>query len=454
MFRKYSIVECATNKQQLEAFSTLIQSQTGTIRIRSMNPCFEVPQSTMPVSSERIEDGPLMYKFKDPPLGIGALSTVYAAKAVPKGLLAAKPLQLLQSVRRKSLWSAWHKGFPLAVKVCELDPNNLKMTEEEKIACLVEGVDYEELEGRIAERDLLVKEAEIMNLLSPSNNVVKLIDAFEYAPKQQYMLVLERLTTDLEQLTCKGVWKEYPEAGISLLLQVIQGLIHIKANRIVHKDIKPSNILVAADGSVKLSDFGIAEVMPEEGKLIVKGRVGTPQYMAPELFIEGQEYDYAVDVWAFGWVIYSTYTKNSSTAYMFQSTECKFSEMNWTSWKLSPADYFGSMLGKEYLSPVERAQVASDYDRRSQTKATRSEMEHQKRLEPSRVLFFNQHQNLICALRRILIPYPAKGPKNDVSHGVEFVRPPIEEISSLALFAEHGDAHKVRGALKRFGAIR
>lgn len=69
---------------------------------------------------------------------------------------------------------------------------------------------------------------------------------------------------------------------------------------IVHRDIKPDNIMVSDDGIYKLGDFGIARVMDHAGYAT---RTGTPLYVAPEVY-HGQEYDHTVDLYSLGLVLY------------------------------------------------------------------------------------------------------------------------------------------------------
>jgi [calcium/calmodulin-dependent protein kinase] kinase len=73
-----------------------------------------------------------------------------------------------------------------------------------------------------------------------------------------------------------------------ILRQVIRGLSYLHLNNIVHGDMKPSNLLVAGDGTVKLSDFGISRIK-YDGELLNE-HMGTPAFMAPEI-IAGDSYD-------------------------------------------------------------------------------------------------------------------------------------------------------------------
>jgi len=100
------------------------------------------------------------------------------------------------------------------------------------------------------------------------------------------------------------------EARVRLFRQVLLAVQHAHANLVIHRDLKPGNILVTAQGEVRLLDFGIAKLMEPEGAASVEteltrmaGRPMTPQYAAPEQVL-GQPLTTACDVYALGVVLY------------------------------------------------------------------------------------------------------------------------------------------------------
>ncbi len=88
------------------------------------------------------------------------------------------------------------------------------------------------------------------------------------------------------------------EEALPILEQIASALDYAHQRGIIHRDIKASNIMVANNGLVKVTDFGIARVLGGERFTQTGVLVGTPEYMAPELW-EGQEASKASDIYAF-----------------------------------------------------------------------------------------------------------------------------------------------------------
>jgi eukaryotic-like serine/threonine-protein kinase len=104
--------------------------------------------------------------------------------------------------------------------------------------------------------------------------------------------------------------------GSAILKQVASGLAAIHAAGIVHRDIKPNNIMLDGSGSevrVCITDFGLARAHEAEPSLSGAGLVaGTPDYMAPELY-QGQPPSQASDLFAFGVVLHQVFTGQKPT---------------------------------------------------------------------------------------------------------------------------------------------
>ncbi|WP_321861700.1 serine/threonine-protein kinase [Pseudomonas paraveronii] len=95
-----------------------------------------------------------------------------------------------------------------------------------------------------------------------------------------------------------------PEQGLTLIRQIASALGYAHARGLVHRDVKPANILFRADGTAVLSDFGIAKSLDDRTQFTQAGfAVGTPSYMSPEQ-ARGQEIDGRADLYALGVVLY------------------------------------------------------------------------------------------------------------------------------------------------------
>lgn len=93
--------------------------------------------------------------------------------------------------------------------------------------------------------------------------------------------------------------------AVDFVIQMAQALRHAHRKGIVHRDVKPSNMLLEAEGSthVLLTDFGIAKIQGARGVTKSGMTVGTPEYMSPEQ-AEGKDVDQRADIYALGCVLY------------------------------------------------------------------------------------------------------------------------------------------------------
>ena len=88
----------------------------------------------------------------------------------------------------------------------------------------------------------------------------------------------------------------------SYTLQTLLGLEYLHSNWILHRDLKPNNLLVDASGCLKLGDFGLAKYFGSPNRQYTD-RVVTRWYRAPELLYGAKKYGTGVDIWAVGCIL-------------------------------------------------------------------------------------------------------------------------------------------------------
>src|SRR5262249_2147559 len=76
---------------------------------------------------------------------------------------------------------------------------------------------------------------------------------------------------------------------------------------VIHRDVKPENVMIRDDGLLKLMDFGIAQIVDKERMTVTGQLLGSPAYMAPE-HVEGKPLDFRTDVFAIGIILYQLAT--------------------------------------------------------------------------------------------------------------------------------------------------
>ncbi len=136
-------------------------------------------------------------------------------------------------------------------------------------------------------------------------NIVSFVDMFEFEGQQ--VIVMEYVPGgSLFQLMRRGSLAVAQARHIAL--DLCDALTRAHRLNIIHRDIKPENVLIAEDGTPKLSDFGVARLLEAGTRLTGTGtQVGTPFYMSPEAW-QGRHLDAQADIWSLGVVLYEMLT--------------------------------------------------------------------------------------------------------------------------------------------------
>lgn len=117
-----------------------------------------------------------------------------------------------------------------------------------------------------------------------------------------------------------------PRLATEVALQLCQGLAAAHAQGIIHRDVKPENLLLDAMGNCKVADFGIAQVGEEAGQLTRTGAsMGTVGYMAPEQHESAKHIDERADVYSVAATLFTLVTGKPS-AHLFMASEEEFGD--------------------------------------------------------------------------------------------------------------------------------
>lgn len=133
-------------------------------------------------------------------------------------------------------------------------------------------------------------------------NIVLMFDAFE--TEKEFCVITEYAQGELFDILQDD--HRLPESTVQQIAkQLVKALHYLHSHRIIHRDMKPQNVLIGSNGRVKLCDFGFARAM-SSNTIVLTSIKGTPLYMSPEL-VKEQPYDTTSDLWSLGVILYELF---------------------------------------------------------------------------------------------------------------------------------------------------
>lgn len=183
------------------------------------------------------------------------------------------------------------------------------------------------------QRKRFYQEAEVaMRLDHP--NIVRAIEVGE--SEGQHFFAMEFVEGENLGKRIKEFGRLPEEESIRIICEVAEALEKAHSENLVHRDVKPDNVMITPDGAVKLADMGLMKQLENDLNLTKTGKgLGTPHFMAPEQFRDAKNADARCDVYSLG-----------ATLYMMVTGELPFRSS-------SPLDSFIKKSKNEYKPPRE-----------------------------------------------------------------------------------------------------
>ncbi|GEM_PF-2141096 len=178
-------------------------------------------------------------------------------------------------------------GIPVAVKILKVAPQD-------------------SMASHLATyRDRFRREAQLAARLN-HEGIVRVLDFGEEMGSLYLVMEYVNGYSLAEYLRNNGAMSE--EMALKVIAYLATALHAAHAQNIVHRDVKPANILITKDGWLKISDLGLAKDMGSRDLTNADTLLGTPSYMAPECFLPGKDLGPASDIYSLGVMLYEMLT--------------------------------------------------------------------------------------------------------------------------------------------------
>ncbi|CEP02900.1 Mitogen-activated protein kinase [Plasmodiophora brassicae] len=140
--------------------------------------------------------------------------------------------------------------------------------------------------------------------LGGHDNIIKLVNVLKAGNDMDIYLVFELLETDVHNVIKANILEDVHKRYI--VYQIAKALKYVHSAQLMHRDVKPSNVLIDAECHVKLCDFGLARSVKSqehENNNVLTEYVATRWYRAPEILLGSTMYTTAIDMWSLGCIL-------------------------------------------------------------------------------------------------------------------------------------------------------
>ena len=161
--------------------------------------------------------------------------------------------------------------------------------------------------------DRFIREAKLAAKIQHPN-LVAVYDTGQHAETGIYYIIMEYVSGGSVRELLKREGKLTEKRALEITAQVTEALVAAHTHHMVHRDIKPDNIMFTADGVAKLADLGIAKSAGDTDTILTVdiSVFGTPAYMSPEQALDSRKVDSRSDIYSLGIVLYEMLTGNKA----------------------------------------------------------------------------------------------------------------------------------------------